>query len=397
MNKIKLQDYDITPERGFLAPYNMDEVALPQIFDAVLHAARHLSDYMCAGRVRHFLDNLPEVDMKGALGSLDDSQRRKLMVHYSFIVQAYVWGAPVVPKHLPRNLAVPYCDLAEAIGQFPLLPYTAYTLDNWALLDKAGDVTLDNIYVIQNFLDGMDENWFIMIHIEIEAKAGKALAAIPDLLDAVEKKDHENAAKGLRQICDALEKCNAVFARMPEQCDPYTYYLRVRPYIHGWKDNPALPDGLVYEGVDKFKGKGQAFRGQTGSQSSIVPSMDALLGIEHEQDEFRRYLDELHHYRPPRHRAFIETVKERSNVRTFVKGSCDPNLKALYNSCLEQVYKFRTQHLEYAASYINKQAISGTGNPIDVGTGGTPFMRYLKKHRDESHRHMLPVDQSKCA
>ncbi len=37
--------------------------------------------------------------------------------------------------------------------------------------------------------------------------------------------------------------------RMPEFCDPYVYFHRVRPYIHGWKDNPAVPDGVVHEGV----------------------------------------------------------------------------------------------------------------------------------------------------
>jgi len=171
---------------------------------------------------------------------------------------------------------------------------------------------------------------------------------------------------------------------MPERCDPYVYFNRVRPWIHGWANNPALGDGLIYEGVEKFAGKPQAFRGQTGSQSSIVPAMDALLGVRHSDDPLKAFLDELHFYRPVPHRRFVEDLALSSKLRDFVEQSDSPSLKAAFNACVEQVARFRTQHLEYAASYIAKQAGRQRGNDVDVGTGGTPFMKYLKKHRDEN-------------
>lgn len=388
---LRLSDFDITPDRGFLTPHDMGAVTLPREFDPIVEAGKALPHLLVSGRVRTFLDRLPQVDLKGLLPSLSDAQLRLLMVRYSFLVQAYVWGESSPPTKLPKNLAVPYGDLADAIGQFPLLPYSSYTLDNWHKLDPSGEISLDNIGVIQNFLGGQDEDWFVMVHIEIEAKAGAALAAIPPLLSAVEGKDHAGVVEQLQAILNAWEKINPVFDRMPERCDPYIYFHRVRPYIHGWKGNPALGEGLVYEGVAKFEGKGQLFRGQTGSQSSIVPTMDALLGIGHENDPLREYLDELHQYRPPRHRRFIEEVGTRSTLRSYVKESKDRQATTIYNAIVEKVQAFRTRHLEYAASYINKQAKDAAGNPTDVGTGGTPFMKYLKKHRDESGQHLLPV------
>ena len=50
---------------------------------------------------------------------------------------------------------------------------------------------------------------------------------------------------------------------------------------------------------------------------------------------------------------------------------------------------FRSTHLEYARSYIAKQSQGGKRNPADVGTGGTPFVPYLKKHRAETAEHKI--------
>ena len=182
---------------------------------------------------------------------------------------------------------------------------------------------------------------------------------------------------------------NAIFDRMPERCDPYVYFERVRPYIHGWADNPALPNGVVYEGVERYGSTGQAFRGQTGSQSSIVPSMDALLGVGHAADPLKAYLDQLHQYRPVGHRRFIDDVRASSDLRAFVQRAGVPGLTDAYNANVQAVADFRTRHLEYAASYINQQGRRAAGNDTEIGTGGTPFMRYLKKHRDETRENFL--------
>ena len=271
------------------------------------------------------------------------------MLLLSYLGHAYVWGEPQPVARLPRTLAVPWASLAARLGRPPVLSYASYALDNWRRLDRAGPIALGNIGLLQNFLGGIDEEWFILVHVEIEAEAAPGL---------------------------------------PEHCDPYIYFHRVRPYIHGWRDHPALPGGLVYEGVAAFGGEPQRFRGETGAQSSIVPAIDATLGVTHEDDTLAAYLREMLDYMPRAHGELIAALAERSRVRD-VAASGGAALREAYNACLERLAAFRSLHLEYAGRYIYAQSRQWEANPATVGTGGTPFIPYLSKHRDETLSHLL--------
>ena len=386
---MQLADYGMSRDRGFLSSFEMDEVFLPTRFDPVLDAADRLSALITSGQVRHWLDGLPDPGLEQWAVTAPDDQVRAAMVRYSFLVQAYVWGEPQPPAALPANLSRPIHALARRLDQAPLLAYSGYVLDNWARIDKSAPVSLDNIRMVQHFAGGEDESWFVMVHVAIEAEAGVLLDNAARLVATARARDEQSTIALLAEMHGAWERIHAHFARMPERCDPYVYFHRVRPYIHGWANNPALPGGLVYHGVEEFGGKPQAFRGQTGSQSSIVPAMDALFGVKHSADPLRAFLDELHAYRPRQHRRFIEDLALSSRLREYVEQAGSAPLRHAFNACVEQVARFRTRHLEYAASYINKQAGSIAGNDPDVGTGGTPFMKYLKKHRDENRAQVI--------
>lgn len=388
MSLSTLATYGITPERGFLCAFDAGAVALDGELGEVRGMALRLPEILPTGAVRDLLGKLSVVS-PAAVAELDEAQTRTAMVHYSFLVQAYMWGAETPVSALPACLAMPIVALADRLGQQPLLQYSGYVLDNWGLLDHSKALSLDNIYMIQKFAAGTDEAWFVLVHVAIEAKAGKALALFGPLIEAAETGDADQARILLERMVGIWGEINALFDRMPEQCDPYIYFRRVRPYIHGWKDNPALDGGVVYQGVERFGGQPQAFRGQTGSQSSIVPSMDALLGVGHACDPLRAFLDELHIYRPLGHRRFIDEVRAHSRVRDFVKRGGNKSLVHAYNAAVQAVADFRSRHLEYAAKYIHSQARKSAGNDTEIGTGGTPFMKYLKKHRDETQASLL--------
>lgn len=383
-----LAHYGLSADRGFLSPYEIDEIALPGGFAPVEAAAAKLSGLVTTGRIRHWLDALPMPDIDAFLAAASDAEIGRAMLRYSFLVQAYVWGEPTPLARLPATLAVPLVALADRIGFPPVMNYAGYVLDNWYRLDKNSPIALDNLVMDQHFAGGQDENGFVLMHVVIEAQAGRALDLAVKLVRASDGGDAATVEALLAEMHRVWDAINATFDRMAEKCDPYIYFNRIRPYLNGWKNNPAMPDGLIYDGVARFEGKPQALRGQTGSQSSIVPTMDALFQVVHSGDELRDFLLELHQYRPRLHRAFIEDLQSSSRLRSFAVTQ-SPSLKAAFNACVEQVARFRSRHLEYAAAYINKQASNAAGNDPELGTGGTPFMKYLKKHRDENRAQVI--------
>jgi indoleamine 2,3-dioxygenase len=367
-------------ERGFL-PWPDPCRALPADFSSWDEVGYELPKLLAAARARTVLERLPMLDP----APLPDEAVPRAMLLLSFFGHAYVWEswrlAPA--ERLPAVLARPWHAVARRLGRPPVLSYASYALDNWRRLDPHGPIALGNLALLQNFLGGLDEEWFVTVHIQIEQQAAPALGALPEAQAAVATGDAPALLGALETVARALERMHHTLRRMPDNCDPYIYYNRVRPFIHGWHQH-----AVVYEGVAEYGGAPQHYYGETGAQSSIVPCLDAVLGVAHRPDELRVYLAGMRAYMPPAHRAFLEQLEAGPSVRDFVLAQADRALRAVYDACVAELAAFRSTHLEYAARYIQHQTQVGSNSNV-YGTGGTPFMRYLRKHRDETTRHRL--------
>jgi indoleamine 2,3-dioxygenase len=380
MKPVKIADYGITEEFGYLPNYDPAR-SLSAGNEDWDQFGKEIPKLLMSSDFRKRVTELPDFNVKALKG---DAEIQRAMLILSYIGQSYQWSDESPATTLPKKLALPWYEVGKLVGRPPILSYQSYASDNWRRIDPKGPIECGNIALQQCFLGGQDEEWFILIHIEIEKKAGKALKAIEDAQADVASNDADKLLLSLTKLRDSLSAMYAVLCRMPEKCDPYIYFHRVRPYIFGWRNNPSLPKGVIYEGVDEYKGVGQTFRGETGAQSAIIPAMDGVLGIDHEKDELREYLMEMRQYMPPQHVKFIEAVEAGPSVRNLVKSANDSKLISVFNECVEIVADFRAKHLEYAGTYIHAQSQATPGNPSAVGTGGTPFMVYLRKHRDET-------------
>jgi indoleamine 2,3-dioxygenase len=293
---------------------------------------------------------------------------RLYYVRLGFLASAYVnqIGEPQATV-LPRNLAVPLCDACRRLARPPILSYDGYALYNWKRFDPAGPIALGNIDTIQNFVHLYDEHWFILVHVEIEAIAAEILAAIDDAARGSAAADATAVSNALRRIGRSVWRQVEVLRRIPERMDPALYYKTFRPYIRFFEH-------VVYEGVDA---QPMDFRGETGAQSSIMPSLVALMKIPHRASLLTNHLADMRNFMPAEHRQVIADVENLPSLRPLAD-------KEAWNDLLEAMATFREVHFGWASEYIHKRVSDPRG------TGGTPYMQWLTQLIDETRAHKCP-------
>jgi len=294
---------------------------------------------------------------------------RELCLYYvrvGFLASAYINQVGEPPIHvLPANIAVPLSKACELLRRPPILSYDGYALYNWKRFDPAGPIALGNIDTLQNFVHLYDEHWFILVHVEIEAIAAEILGAMEGVGRSHAAGDAVGLKRHLLTIGDALQRQIEVLRRIPEKMDPALYYKTFRPYIRFF-------ESVVYEGVDQ---KPIDHRGETGAQSSIMPMLVAFMKIPHKPSVLTNHLADMRRYMPAGHQALIRKVESLPDFRNEADRDA-------YNGILDAMAIFREVHYGWAQRYINQW----TDDPR--GTGGTPYMKWLKQLIDETLAHM---------
>jgi indoleamine 2,3-dioxygenase len=295
------------------------------------------------------------------------SHLRLYYVRVGFLASGYVNQVGQEPATLlPRNIALPLCEICARLDRPPILSYDGYALYNWKRFDSAGPVALGNIDTIQNFVHLYDEHWFILVHVEIEALAATLLNAIDQAARALESDDVPALNSAMAQIARTLWAQVETLRRIPEKMDPALYYKTFRPYIRFF-------EGVVYEGVDSLS---LNFRGETGAQSSVIPTVVAFLKVPHQPSMLTDHLADMRRFMPGEHRALIEQVERLPDPR----GKVD---NVPYNEALEALATFRETHLEFARRYIAAHVRDPRG------TGGTPYLEWLSQLIDETRAHTI--------
>ncbi|NXT28861.1 I23O2 dioxygenase, partial [Syrrhaptes paradoxus] len=392
---LALSRFQVSEEYGFLRPNPLTE--LPAPYGPWMEIAHDLPQLIASHRLRSQVHQMPQLSAQHLRG-----QEELHLAHLvlSFITMGYVWqeGEEDAAKVLPRNLAIPFWEVSQALGLPPILSHADFVLANWRRKNPNG-----NLDTIISLPGGESLRGFILVTLLVEKAAVPGIKAIARAIGAIPQLDAGTLHRALRELAEAIGDMSQALRRMHDHVDPAVFYAVIRIFLSGWRDNPAMPHGLIYEGVSE---EPMAFSGGSAAQSTVLHAFDELLGIRH-SPESAAFLHRMRDYMPPPHRAFVEAIRRAPSLRQHVLSSGDAQLCATFNQCVSALADFRSSHITIVTRYIaiaaakakdgraepGDRAGSPVGKPPSAleakGTGGSHIFSFLKSVRDTTREGML--------
>lgn len=328
----------------------------------------------------------PAVDKELPVLEVDDiKDSRTLMAlfrDYTFAASAYLLEPCDIMNRkkgeyglgrqiLPKNLAVPLSKVSAKIGARPFMEYAqSYALYNYKKLDNNLPLEYDNLALIRSFSGMESESGFILVHVAMVAHTADQVKHTIAALSAVERQDRALFDQEMKGLLSSLQRINGVMDTMWTRSSPDDY-LKFRTFIMGTKAQPMFPNGVVYEGVSD---KATFYRGESGANDSIIPSMDNFLQITQgmPSNPLTEILRDFRSYRPANHNAWLVWLEKRAKELNIREFACqDSNSAVMYLALIDQVREFRGRHWNFTKEYIIKY----TSHP--VATGGSPITTWL--------------------
>nr|XP_035126258.1 indoleamine 2,3-dioxygenase 2 isoform X4 [Callithrix jacchus] len=389
-----------------------------------MEIANKLTQLIDAHQLRVHVDKMPLLSCQFLKG-----HREQRLAHLvlSFLTMGYVWqeGEAQPAEVLPRNLALPLVEVSRNLGLPPILVHSDLVLTNWTKKDPDGFLEIGqecpveklvswvlegediisqanvpagtmNLETIISFPGGESLHGFILVTVLVEKAAVPGIKALVQAMNAILQPSQEALLQALKQLRLSIQDITKTLGKMHDYVDPDIFYAVIRIFLSGWKDNPAMPAGLMYEGVSKEPLK---YSGGSAAQSTVLHAFDEFLGIRHSQ-ESADFLYRMRDYMPPSHKAFVEDIRSAPSLRDYILSSGQEYLLTAYNQCLQALAELRSYHITIVTKYIITAAAKGKcGKPNhlpgppqaleDRGTGGTAIMSFLKSVRDKTLESIL--------
>ena len=375
---MELNKYNISAKRGFLP--SLDPVlSLPEAFGPWENIATRLPELIRDKRLREEVAQLP---LKFPISELKrEEEWWRAFCLLAFVSHSYVWceGKEGVPNILPKVLAVPWCKVAHHLDMPPVITHACITLYNWRKIDPKAEISRNNITTLFSFTGSKDEEWFCVNTVLAEKAAADVVTEIPSILKNCDDQNNDGLIRNFSQIENSIRAMLESIYCVRSKCNPEVFFNQVFGYLAGWEGDDG---GMIYEGVSHAP---KQHAGGNPSQSSMLATVDILLGINHTR-EVQQYFMSKEHHMIKEHRLFLQDLRNKVWLRDYVKSCGEHQLLSAYNNCIRALVELRSEHIRLVCLYVVVQMSKKELAPCCParGTGGADIMVTLKAARDNT-------------
>ena len=277
----------------------------------------------------------------------------------------------IAKDELPPQISIPLLCLSKKNDVYPWLDYAyGYGLNN--SIFEGDDIKNHKCYKAIRMFNGIEsENGFINVHVAMVAQSGELLKYQQECLQYISENNRVKFNESLNNHYNIFYSIVDTLQTM-WKASKYNEYLSFRTFIMGQTGNKkCYPEEIIKYNTDKGI-EIHSYRGETGAQDSLIPSIDSFLQLIYPRNKLTEYLFDLRKYRPKDHQEYINFMKENSERLEF-KNYClkDTNSCIILLKNLNCLRMFRKKHWNLTKKYI----IHNTKHP--VATGGTPITTWL--------------------
>lgn len=389
-----LDSYFVSEELGFILPAPLDE--LPPYYRPWMDIARRVPELAHSRELRTYVNKMPLLSCEFLR-----KHRELRLAHLALgmMTMGYVWqeGGADPAEVLPHTLAVPYWEVSQRLGLPPILTHADAVLANWKKKDPDGPLEMKNLEILVSLPGGENVRGFFMATLLVEQAAVPAMRSIPIVINGVRRRDPEAVADALDAISQSMQDMTDALKMMHEYVEPSVFYGVMRIYLSGWKDNPIMPNGLIYEGVQT---QPMEYSGGSAAQSSLLHCFDELLGVRHEEKS-SSFLIRMRDYMPPAHKKLIQDISMQPSLRSFVQQQATERLERSFHLCVTKLLAFRNYHINVVSRFVTvpaararqlrKQSQDSDETEVicraptaldEKGTSGSGIMTFLKTVRN---------------
>jgi indoleamine 2,3-dioxygenase len=361
--------FSIDSKYGFL-PIRDPIQILPNAYDSVQLIINMLPELIHDGEKLELMVNSLPNNIEMVKQENDIFMFQALYRAYTFIASAYLLQPAFANQTngkygkgrnvLPIQITQPLEYVASMLDVFPWLDYHyAYSLGNYVKKNPDGGLEYTNLDMACKFSGTSDETGFIMVHVDINSHSANLIKGI--------ELTQTNMNEGLELIYETMKIINERRKTMWKASN-HKNYNNFRAFIMGIKGNIEIfGDGVYYEGSNNQELR--TYRGQSGSQDDIIPTVDIFSGLfkYYPDNVLTQYLLDMRQYRPKVVQHFLSDL-EKNHIDLDLLD--DDGAKLLY-LIQEEVHNFRNGHWMFVQKYIMENT------KYQVATGGTPITTWI--------------------